>query len=136
MDPEPKHEPTSTRADVDVVAEPVSGTATDFGGAVSGSVGLGEPSPSNGRVVDGSPPKPARKTRPRAGLYPNNVKKLRQRAMMSKAELARRAAVSPLTIDRVESGCPCRMDTKRKILEALGLDPLSARQVFPDVDLG
>ena len=56
--------------------------------------------------------------------------------MMSKAELARRAGVSPLTIDRVESGCPCRMDTKRKILEALGIAVASAAEVFPDVDLG
>lgn len=87
-----------------------------------------------------SPPSTARKrssrTRPKAGTHPNNVRKLRQGAMMSKAELARRAGVSPLTIDRVESGCPCRMDTKRKILEALGLQPSAAKEVFPDVDLG
>jgi len=71
------------------------------------------------------------------GLQPNNVRKLRQAAMMSKAELARRAGVSPLTIDRVESGCPCRMDTKRKILEALGLKPEAREQVFgPDIDQG
>jgi len=41
--------------------------------------------------------------------------------MMSKAELARKAGLSTLTIDRVESGRPCRLDTKRKILIALGL---------------
>jgi len=41
--------------------------------------------------------------------------------MMSKAELARRANLSVLTIDRVEKGYGCRMDTKRKILEALDL---------------
>lgn len=71
------------------------------------------------------------------GMQPNNVRKLRQAAMMSKAELARRAGVSPLTIDRVESGCPCRMDTKRKILEALGLKPEAREQVFgPDIDQG
>lgn len=88
-------------------------------------------------------PAPARRRRaktptPRenAGTVPNNVKRLRQAAMMSKAELARRAGVSPLTIDRVEAGCPCRMDTKRKILEALGLQPSAAQQVFPDEDLG
>ncbi len=74
--------------------------------------------------------------RENAGTVPNNVKRLRQAAMMSKAELARRAGVSPLTIDRVEAGCPCRMDTKRKILEALGLQPSAAQQVFPDEDLG
>jgi ribosome-binding protein aMBF1 (putative translation factor) len=71
-----------------------------------------------------------------SGSVPNNVRRLRQNAMMSKAELARRAGVSPLTIDRVESGCPCRMDTKRKILEALGLQPSAAKEVFPDEDLG
>lgn len=75
-----------------------------------------------------------RRTRLKAGSHPNNVRKLRQGAMMSKAELARRAGVSPLTIDRVEAGCPCRMDTKRKILEALGLQPSAARDVFPDLD--
>ena len=56
------------------------------------------------------------KSKARAGTEDNNVRKLRAAAMMSKAELARRAGVSPLTIDRVEAGCPCRMDTKRKIL--------------------
>lgn len=71
----------------------------------------------------------------RAGTEPNNVRKLRQAAMMSKAELARRAGVSPLTIDRVEAGCPCRMDTKRKILEALGLSPSARAEVWPDIDL-
>ena len=41
------------------------------------------------------------------------------------------------SIDRVESGCPCRMDTKRKILEALGLKPEAREQVFgPDIDQG
>ena len=70
----------------------------------------------------------------RAGEQPNNVRKLRQEAMMSKAELARRAGISPLTVDRVESGCPCRMDTKRKILEALGLSPSARAEVWPDLD--
>jgi len=41
--------------------------------------------------------------------------------MMSKAELARKAGLSTLTIDRVEAGRPCRLDTKRKILIALQL---------------
>jgi DNA-binding XRE family transcriptional regulator len=80
--------------------------------------------------------KPKRKpkaSRPTAS-EPNNVRKLRQEAMMSKAELARRAGVSPLTIDRVEAGSPCRMDTKRKILEALGLSPSARAEVWPDID--
>ncbi len=70
----------------------------------------------------------------RTASEPNNVRKLRQEAMMSKAELARRAGVSPLTIDRVEAGSPCRMDTKRKILEALGLSPSARAEVWPDID--
>ncbi len=50
--------------------------------------------------------------------------------MMSKAELARRANLSVLTIDRVEKGFGCRMDTKRKILEALGLRLADRVRVF------
>ena len=34
----------------------------------------------------------------------NNVQRLREERLLSKAELARRAGVSVLTIDRVESG--------------------------------
>lgn len=62
----------------------------------------------------------------------NNVRKLRTERMMSKAELARRAGLSTLTIDRVERGMPCRMDTKRKILEAMGLRPSDRVMVFGD----
>ncbi|MSP62149.1 MAG: XRE family transcriptional regulator [Myxococcales bacterium] len=62
----------------------------------------------------------------------NNVRKMRTEKMMSKAELARRAGMSTLTIDRVERGLPCRMDTKRKILEALGLKPTDRVAVFGD----
>ena len=51
----------------------------------------------------------------------NNVKEYREKLLMSKAELARKAGVSSLTIDRIEKGMDCRMDTKRKILLALGL---------------
>ena len=50
----------------------------------------------------------------------NNVQRCREALMMSKAELARKAGLSTLTIDRVEAGRPCRLDTKRKILLALG----------------
>ena len=51
----------------------------------------------------------------------NNVQRYREDLMMSKAELARKAGLSTLTIDRVEAGRPCRLDTKRKILQALQL---------------
>ena len=50
--------------------------------------------------------------------------------MMSKAELARKAGLSTLTIDRVEAGRPCRLDTKRKVLLALGLRISDKDRVF------
>ncbi|MBI2982494.1 MAG: helix-turn-helix transcriptional regulator [Deltaproteobacteria bacterium] len=62
----------------------------------------------------------------------NNVKQLREEQLMSKAELARKAGLSALTIDRIESGKDCRMDTKRKIILALGLKPSDREKVFPD----
>jgi predicted transcriptional regulator len=54
--------------------------------------------------------------------------------MMSKAELARKAGLSTLTIDRVEAGRPCRLDTKRKILLALGLKVTDKDRVFGSID--
>ncbi len=53
--------------------------------------------------------------------------------MMSKAELARKAGLSALTIDRVEAGRPCRLDTKRKVLIALGLRIGDKDRVFGSV---
>jgi ribosome-binding protein aMBF1 (putative translation factor) len=61
---------------------------------------------------------------------PNGVREARIERMMSKAELARRAGLSVLTIDRVEKGLESRMDTKRKILEALGLSLPDRVRVF------
>ena len=60
----------------------------------------------------------------------NNVQRYRESLMMSKAELARKAGLSTLTIDRVEAGRPCRLDTKRKILLALGLKVTDKDRVF------
>jgi len=60
----------------------------------------------------------------------NNVRKIREALMMSKAELARKAGLSTLTIDRVEAGKACRLDTKRKILHALGMKVADREQVF------
>lgn len=60
----------------------------------------------------------------------NNVQAFREALMMSKAELARKAGLSTLTIDRVEAGRPCRLDTQRKILLALGLKVSDKDRVF------
>ena len=50
--------------------------------------------------------------------------------MISKAELSRNAKISPLTITRIERGKPCRMETKRKIVLALGLKTSDKDKVF------
>lgn len=64
----------------------------------------------------------------------NNVRKIREALMMSKAELARKSGLSTLTIDRVEAGRACRLDTKRKILQALGLKVSDKEKVFGELD--
>ena len=66
----------------------------------------------------------------------NNVQRFREALMMSKAELARKAGLSTLTIDRIEAGRPCRLDTKRKILLALGLKVSDRDKVFSAVSAG
>jgi len=66
------------------------------------------------------------------GKINNNVRHIREELLMSKAELGRTAGLSALTIDRVETGMPCRMDTKRKIILALGLKLSDKNRVFPD----
>ena len=63
-------------------------------------------------------------------VEPNNVRKVREGLLLSKAELARRAKISVLTIDRVEKGLACRMDTKRKIILSLGLKLSDRDKVF------
>ena len=61
----------------------------------------------------------------------NRVQKFREAALLAKAELARKAGVSESTIDRVEAGHDCRMETKRKILFALGLSLQDSTKLFP-----
>jgi DNA-binding XRE family transcriptional regulator len=62
----------------------------------------------------------------------NNLKKLREAKLMSKAELARLAGVSAVTIDRIERGEVCRVETKRKIILALGYALTDKEKVFQD----
>ena len=61
----------------------------------------------------------------------NNLKQIRNKALLSKAELARKAGVSVLTILRIEQGMECRMDTMRKVIQALGLKIAEKGKVFP-----
>jgi DNA-binding XRE family transcriptional regulator len=51
------------------------------------------------------------------------LKALRERLMISRSELARKASLSIMTLERIENGKPCRLDTKRKIVRALGFNP-------------
>ncbi len=62
----------------------------------------------------------------------NTLKDVRESMLISKAELARKAQVSPITIDRIEKGKHCRLETKRKILSALGYKPADKDKVFSD----
>ena len=52
--------------------------------------------------------------------------------MLTKTELARKAGLSVLTIDRVEKGMTCRINTQRKVLFALGLTLSEVRRVLSD----
>lgn len=72
------------------------------------------------------------------GLAPankmNSVRKIREEKMMSKAELARQSGVTVQTIDRIEKGYDCRLDTKRKILFALGFKLADRERLFVGED--
>ncbi len=60
----------------------------------------------------------------------NRVKEFREALLMSKSELARKAGISLVTLNRIEKGANCRLETKRKILLALGLKLSEKKRVF------
>ena len=62
----------------------------------------------------------------------NFVKKIRESRLMSKAELAKKANISPITVTRIEKAMSCRMETKRKIILALGFELSEKNKVFED----
>jgi len=63
-------------------------------------------------------------------MYTNSLKEIRESFLISKAELARMADLSVDTLTRIEHGKPCRIETKRKILIALGLKLSDREKVF------
>ena len=63
----------------------------------------------------------------------NSLRKVRESLMISKAELSRKANISPVTITRIEQGKQCRMETKRKVILALGLKISDKNKVFGEV---
>jgi DNA-binding XRE family transcriptional regulator len=74
---------------------------------------------------------PDKKTRLRyKKMSENSLREVRESFLISKSELARKASISPITITRIENGMPCRIETKRKILMALGLDISDKNKVF------
>jgi predicted transcriptional regulator len=62
----------------------------------------------------------------------NLVRKIREELLISRSELARKAGVSALTISRIEKGMDCRLETKRKIIMALGRDLSEKSKIFPE----
>ena len=60
----------------------------------------------------------------------NSLREVRESFLISKAELARKADISPYTIKRIENGMPSRLDTQRKILLALGFNISDKNKVF------
>ena len=62
----------------------------------------------------------------------NSLRKVRESLMVSKAELSRKAKISPMTITRIERGEACRMETKRKVVLALGYKISEKDKIFGD----
>jgi len=62
------------------------------------------------------------------------LRQVREKLLLSKPELSRRSGLSIMTLDRIEKGKPCRLDTKRKIVKALGFNPWlkHERSSFPE----
>ena len=62
------------------------------------------------------------------------LKTVRESLMISRSELARKASLSVMTLQRIEKGKPCLLDTKRKIVKALGFNPWlnKERTSFPE----
>jgi DNA-binding XRE family transcriptional regulator len=60
----------------------------------------------------------------------NPLRRYREQILISKAELARKAGLSVLTINRIEKGESCRLDTKKKIILALDLKLSEKSKIF------
>ncbi len=60
----------------------------------------------------------------------NRVREFREALLMSKSELARKAGISLVTLNRIEKGANCRLETQRKILLAMGLKLSDKKKVF------
>lgn len=115
---------TTPKVAADAAADGEKAVSPTSAGAQSGGEASGD---AEAKPRSADKKQPGKK---KAKVRANRVRETRIERMMSKAELARRAGLSVLTIDRVEKGLGCRMDTKRKILEALGLSLADRVRVF------
>jgi transcriptional regulator with XRE-family HTH domain len=61
----------------------------------------------------------------------NDLRQIREERLISLVEFARKTGMSPMTIKRLEKDGSCRIDTKRKVLQALGIDLADQKKVFP-----
>ena len=62
----------------------------------------------------------------------NSLRKVRESLMISKVELFRKANILPVTITRIEQGKQCRMETRRKVILALGYKISDKNKIFGD----
>ncbi len=62
----------------------------------------------------------------------NRVRQIREELLITREELAERTGLSVRTVWSVESGFPCRLPTKRRILQALRVARDRHRTVFPN----
>ena len=60
----------------------------------------------------------------------NAIKEIREKFLISKAELSRKSGVSLSTINRIEKGENCRPEIKKKLMLALGYDLSDKDKVF------
>jgi|ETNmetMinimDraft_26_1059896.scaffolds.fasta_scaffold318313_1 transcriptional regulator with XRE-family HTH domain len=63
----------------------------------------------------------------------NRVRELRENQEMTPEELARKAGLSIITINRIEEGASCRPGTKRRLLSGLGFQFENRAYVFPEL---
>ena len=63
-------------------------------------------------------------------LNKNYLREIRESLMISKAELSRKANIAPATITRIEDCMPCRMETQRRIVLALGYKISDSDKIF------
>jgi DNA-binding XRE family transcriptional regulator len=58
---------------------------------------------------------------------------IREKQLISRAELARKAEISPLTILKIEKGQRCRPETARKIIMAFGATTSESDELFKQI---